>query len=127
MPKIEGDILATVENAMRFRSARQGVLAMNVANADTPGYKRVDLEFDAELARAGLERTSARHLAGSHEGPLGTQRVVDEQAAPRPDGNNVNPDREVVMVARNAAAFVQQAEVLSRLLALRRTAVTGGR
>lgn len=127
MPAIERDILATVENAMRFRSARQGVLAMNVANADTPGYKRSDLAFDARLARAALERANGRELGTSKEGPLGVRRFVDTEAVARPDGNNVNPDRETVLISRNATSFVQQAEVLSRLLALRRTAITGGR
>lgn len=126
MPAIESDILAVVENAMRYRSARQGVLAMNIANADTPGYKRTDLEFDARLARAALERSDARTLSTSREAPFGVRRVVDDAAA-RPDGNNVNPDRETVLLSRNAGAFVQQSEVLSRLLALRRTAITGGR
>lgn len=127
MPVIERDILATVENAMRFRSARQGVLSMNIANADTPGYKRSDVEFDARLAQAALRRNDARVLATSRDVPFGARRVVDTEAAARPDGNNVNPDREAVLLSRNAGAFVQQAEVLSRLLALRLTALTGGR
>jgi flagellar basal-body rod protein FlgB len=127
VPAIERDILATVENAMRQRAARQGVLAANVANQDTPGYKRADLEFvDALASATGLARTDARHITGSGDGPAGTKRVVDTSST-RPDGNNVNPDRELVLLSRNAGSFVQQSEVLSRLLALRRTAVTGGR
>jgi len=124
VPIVERDILSTVENALRFRSERQGVLAANVANADTPGYRRSDLEFDAALSRVGLARTDARHLGAAAE--PGTRRVLDD-APPRPDGNNVNPDREAVLLSRNAGSFVQQAEVLGRLLALRRTAITGGR
>jgi flagellar basal-body rod protein FlgB len=127
VPAIERDILTTVENAMRFRAARQGVLAENVANADTPGYRRGDLEFDARLAEATLARTRGTTTAGNAPpGPAGARYVLDESPA-RPDGNNVIADREVVLLTRNAGAFVQQAEVLSRLLALRRTAITGGR
>lgn len=126
MPAIERDILTTVENAMRFRAARQGVLAENVANADTPGYRRGDLEFDARLAEATLARTRGTTAGNTPPGPAGARYVLDESPA-RPDGNNVIADREVVLLTRNAGAFVQQAEVLSRLLALRRTAITGGR
>jgi flagellar basal-body rod protein FlgB len=126
VPAIERDILATVENAMRFRAARQGVLAENVANADTPGYRRGDLEFDARLAEATLARTRAATAGNASPGPAGA-RFVRDQSPVRPDGNNVIADREVVLLTRNAGAFVQQAEVLSRLLALRRTAITGGR
>ncbi len=126
MPAIERDILTTVENAMRFRAARQGVLAENVANADTPGYRRGDLEFDARLAEATLAGTRGTRAGNAPPGPVGARYVLDESPA-RPDGNNVIADREVVLLTRNAGAFVQQAEVLSRLLALRRTAITGGR
>ena len=38
-------------DAMRFRTARQGALAANVVNADTPGYRRVDVEFQDILQR----------------------------------------------------------------------------
>lgn len=122
MPNIERDVLATVENAMRYRVARQGVLAMNIANAETPGYRRGDLVFDEKLAAA--ERARSRGDAGPRV--LGTRHEIDGSPA-RPDGNNVIPDREAVLLTRNAGAFVQQAEVLSRLLALQRTAITGGR
>lgn len=122
MPRVENDVLATIENAMRYRVARQGVLAMNIANAETPGYRRGDLVFDEKLAAA--ER--ARGRGEGRERVIGTRYEIDDGPA-RPDGNNVIPDREAVLLARNAGAFVQQAEVLSRLLALRRTAITGGR
>jgi flagellar basal-body rod protein FlgB len=126
MADASGDVLAAVESAIRFRALRQSVLASNVANADTPGYRRVDVAFDAALERAGLVRTDAAHLGGGDPGQPGVRRVVERGPA-RPDGNDVNPDRELILVSRNAGVFVQQAEVLSRLLALRRTAVTGGR
>jgi flagellar basal-body rod protein FlgB len=127
MVAIEGTVLDRVEQALRFRSARQAVLAANVANADTPGYRRSDLVFVGALERAhGLARTDPRHVAGSSVAPAGARRELDDSPA-RPDGNNVNPDREPVLLARNASAFVQQTEVMSRLLTLRRIAVTGGR
>ena len=126
MPAIEPDILSTIENAMRFRAARQGVLAENVANVDTPGYRRGDLEFDAKLAEATLAKTRGVMTSTAGQGPIGARYVPDRSPA-RPDGNNVIEDREVVLLTRNAGAFMQQAEVLSRLLSLRRTAVTGGR
>jgi flagellar basal-body rod protein FlgB len=122
VPRVEPDLFATIENSMRYRVARQGVLAMNIANAETPGYRRGDLVFDERLAAAELARS--RDGAGGRA--LGTHYEIDDGPA-RPDGNNVIPDREAVLLSRNAGAFTTQAEVLSRLLALRRTAITGGR
>ena len=88
MPAIEPDILSTIENAMRFRAARQGVLAENVANVDTPGYRRGDLEFDAKLAEATLAKTRGVMTSTAGQGPIGARYVPDRSPA-RPDGNNV--------------------------------------
>lgn len=122
-----GETVDRVEAAMRFRSARQGVLAANIANADTPGYRGADLEFDAALARSALRPVTARpgHVALAAGAP--EWRLVDRRGAPRPDGNDVNADRELIELSRNASAFTQQSEVLSRLIALRQLALGRGR
>ena len=114
-----------LEQAMRQRMARQGVLSGNLANADTPGYRRFDLVFDDAMERRSvqIERTHDKHLgAGSSE--VGG-RLVRGPKGTRPDGNGVELDRELIEVSRNAGAFRDQAAVLSRLHTLRRIAVTG--
>lgn len=126
MPFATDDAISAVSSAMRFRVSRQGVLAANVANADTPGYQRADLVFDDALARVDVARTDPRHLQVVPEGGEGVRRVIERRAA-RPDGNSVNLDRELIVLSRNAGAFSEQAEVLSRLMMLRQVAVSGGR
>ena len=115
MSALFGSIFDSVEAAMRFRVARQGLLASNVANADTPGYRRVDLRFDAELAAAAAR--------GSRDAEVG--RLIRDRAPARIDGNNVNLDRELVSLSRNAGAFSEQAAVLGRMIELRRVAIGG--
>ena len=111
---------------MRFRVARQAALASNVSNADTPGYRRVDLDFDAVLNKAAvrLTRTDHRHLGPDTNGadPYPIQRGP---RGSRPDGNGVDLNHELIEFSRNAGAFRNQAEVLSRWLALHRIAITG--
>jgi len=121
-----GDGVATIESALRFRVARQGVLAANVANVDTPGYRRADLAFDRALARAGgaLRRTDPRHLDAPGAGAPGW-RLETGRGPTRPDGNDVSIDRELIALSRNASAFRQESEALSRLFALRQTAMGG--
>jgi len=120
-----GATVSAVEGAMRFRVARQAVLAANVANADTPGYRSAELAANDGPAKvAAPRRTHARHLGGA--GEAGWQ-VVAQGGAARPDGNDVDLDRELVAVSRNAGAFREQAEVLSRLFALRQLALGRGR
>jgi len=62
MSELFGATFERVEGAMRFRVARQSVLSGNVANADTPGYRRFDLKVDELLQDTPLSRTDARHL-----------------------------------------------------------------
>ena len=107
--------------------ARQGALAANVVNADTPGYRRVDLRFAGKLegARLGLARTDARHLGPGGSGYGDALRLERGPRGARPDGNGVDLQKELVTLSRNASAFSNQATVVSRLLALRRLPMTG--
>lgn len=125
-----GPTIPLVEESLRFRAARQAALSGNVANADTPGYRPVDLRFEALLgeADARLARTDPRHLPASGGGqaaPGSPYEVVREARGGGPDGNGVDLDQEALRLARNASAFRQQASVLSRLIALTRSAISG--
>ncbi len=120
---LEGAIPHLTE-AMRFRMNRQGALAANVVNADTPGYRRVDFEPLLTKAGARLQRTHPRHISGGGDSGY---RVVQGPRGSRPDGNGVELDREVIELTRNAGAFREQAAVLKRLLVMRRIAVTSER
>lgn len=124
MSGVFGKTVDSVEAAMRFRVARQTVLSGNIANADTPGYRRFDLALDEARHGMAITRTDPRHLGTG--GIRGTDWDVERgDYGDRPDRNGVDIDEELIAMSRNAGAFVQQAEVLSRLLALRRIAVTG--
>ncbi|MAE96032.1 MAG: flagellar basal body rod protein FlgB [Deltaproteobacteria bacterium] len=127
MPEIEKSAVVLLEQAMRFRAARQAVLSSNVANADTPGYRRVELEFKNQLDEAAhrLARTDASHLGPAGGGPAGDYTLRVGPRGTRPDKNGVELDAELVALNRNAGAFQDQAAVLARLHVLRRIAVTG--
>ena len=121
-----GDAIGPIEEQMKFRIARQAALASNLANADTPGYRRVDLHFGAVLDAMALElaHSDPRHLSGS--GHAGNYRVETGPKGTRPDGNGVNVDAEIIFANRNAGAFTDMANVMSRIIAIR-TAVLRAR
>jgi flagellar basal-body rod protein FlgB len=122
MNRLYGAAIPGLESEMRFRLARQGVLASNVTNSDTPGYRRFEMTFERELERAsGLQSTHERHLSSGADG----YRVVRGPRGTRPDGNGVDRDQEVIHMVRNAGAFQDSATVLSRIYAMRRMAATG--
>ncbi len=127
MNRLLAGAIPELEAAMRFRVARQGVLAANVSNADTPGYRRADLEFDRALDEAAgrLLRTHQNHLGVGAGTEGGNHRLTRGPFGTRPDRNGVDLDHELVLLSRNAGAFRDQAAVLNRLLALRRIGATG--
>lgn len=107
--------LAFVQNALHLRARRQGILAANLANADTPNYKARDLDFAAALKGAvgaaggalPLTRTSPRHLPGTADSASVVARAVKYRAAVQPsiDGNTVDPNIERAHFAENALHY----------------------
>ncbi len=85
--------------ALTVRSERMGVIASNIANAATPGYKARDIDFNASLdARLSRQRgaTAANPDAGM---------VWRRPTMPSLDGNTVELNREQVAFAENAVAY----------------------
>jgi flagellar basal-body rod protein FlgB len=125
---IASDEFRIFGDQMLYRVARQGVLAGNIANVDTPEYRRHDMKFadrlNAEVTR--LERTDPNHLRPDVGTRDGQYRIERGPRGTRPDGNGVNMDQELVEVSRNASAFTNQATVLARIVGLYRAAIGSG-
>jgi len=101
------------QNALNVRAFRQQLLASNIANADTPGYKARDIDFAAALREVTSGRAvSAVPLRASNDGHLGGA-TRDEPAAvlyrsaqqPSIDGNTVDMDVERNRFAENAVHY----------------------
>ena len=120
------DLKNLLEEAMAYRVARQSILASNVANVDTPGYKRADVDFAHTLDSAAikLSTTNPAHRGYATErGNPWTLRT--DRIATRSDGNGVDMDREAIELNRNAGAFEEMADFYTRLAYLTRVAITG--
>ncbi|MDP3516288.1 MAG: flagellar basal body rod protein FlgB [Pseudohongiella sp.] len=101
--------LGVHEQALVLRTQRTALLANNIANASTPGYKARDIDFQSILSQASnrnvrsvdVAKTNARHLGGFS---LSTQAEpmyrVPTQASL--DGNTVDEQIENAAFARNA-------------------------
>ncbi len=101
------DPLALAERRLHWLDRRQSVLAQNIANADTPGYRPRDLTpFQRELAgqmRLAMARTQPGHDAGNAASRLNA-RAERDAAEVAPDGNAVSLDREAMRVAETDTA-----------------------
>lgn len=102
------------QTALGLRAHRQQILAGNIANADTPGFKARDIDFQSALkaavtgrAEAGalpVATSSSRHMAGvGHTGPGRLMYRVPTQ--PSVDGNTVDMDVERAKFAENAMQY----------------------
>lgn len=123
MPSFGPDAMNALQTSMRFHMKRESLIAGNIANADTPGYRRRDISFDGVLSstKARLERTHSGHM---HPGGTAADPAVElGPRGTRPDKNGVDLDQELVTAHRNAGAFIDQANVLARLSTLVRTAI----
>lgn len=124
------DVALIMQRALDGAWRRHEALANNVANAETPGYKRVDLDFRSHLAEASskgptLLTTSPRHIVPSRaaqEWPLG-----QDHSTITPDGNSVDIDREMAEVSTNALYYSAVSGQLNAYLSLLRKAITEGR
>ena len=102
---------------------RQRVIATNVANADTPGYRARDLpEFEDSLYRSGrdLRTTRAGHLGGFSGTPA---RTVEVEGEPSPNGNTVSLEEEMVRSVDAKREFDLSLAVMQSGMNLMRTAI----
>ena len=97
---------------MTLVSVRQRLVASNIANADTPGYKTQDIDFESEL-RSSL---SANSVSPQEVSGLTTKN----------DGNNVDLDREARLLSENALRFSIASNLLHSKLKIMKMAIEGG-
>lgn len=96
--------------ALETYGRRAEVLAGNLANADTPGYKARDLDFKAILGgvvknELTLARSASGHLAASDRGLSNGELLYRVPLQPSADGNTVDTQTEQAQFAQNAIRY----------------------
>ena len=118
--------------ALKLRGYRNEVLATNIANADTPGYKARDFDFGAALAGAKQDgipmvRTDAQHLTTSGAKTLSTRDALAYRVPYQPslDGNTVESDIEQAAYAENVVGYQASLNFLNQKIRGIRGAIKG--
>lgn len=120
-------LFAALGEKMKWHQVRQGVLAENVANAETPGYRARDLEqfsFESQVgATLRLAGTQPGHISASSSatGHWGEKR--DSGFEVTPDGNSVTLEDEMMKVTANQMDYQTMTTLYSRSMRLIRTAL----
>jgi|TARA_R110002096_G_scaffold268308_2_gene461980 flagellar basal-body rod protein FlgB len=116
LTKQEQDMISTIdslfgvhEKGLIFRSKRAEVLASNMANADTPGYKARDFDFKSVLnqldgSQTSLRRTNANHV-GFDKSPATINLSYRIPNSASLDGNTVDVNAEQARYAQNALDY----------------------
>ena len=137
MPSISIDnVLGPLPSALRVRSDRAAVLASNLANADTPGYRARDLDFGEtlELAKSGLDRSRVLRSKPSRDNHIEIQPLVTESnnqrkyrtpLIPAVDGNTVDAQIERAEMNKNNVQLAAAVQFLDGRVRGLRTAITG--
>jgi flagellar basal-body rod protein FlgB len=107
-------VTQSLEAYLDLLSTRQKLVASNIANLDTPGYRTRDIDFQAEL-RTALGRVQSGQAVSDGATRVGAAAKEVEGLAVKNDGNDVQLDRESRLLAENAMRF----ELASALLASR--------
>lgn len=107
MDRISGQL----ERYLDLLSTRQKLVASNIANADTPGYRTQDIDFQSEFQNA----------------TAGTPNILEVAGLPvKNDGNNVSLDRESRLLAENALRFNVASSLLHSQISSLRAAIKEG-
>ncbi len=133
----ESNAIPVLERAVSFAEARNKVLAANIANAETPGWRRKDLRFgrfQEKLQEAIRERNEHPGRFVMNDGP--SDAMVDEgpfvlrrnnAGMLRHDGNNVDMEREMALLAQNSLYHQTLTALLRQKYGSLRSALSEGR
>ena len=113
-----------LERAIEGAGKRHEALAANLANANTPGYQRVDVDFHSALAAA----VGSGEAAGGALKSLSFAPTRDASAgATRADGSTVDVDAESAKLAANALEQQAAVQVAKARIAILQSAIGVGR
>ena len=118
------DISASGLSAQR---ARLDLITSNIANVDTPGFIRREVQFEEALAAAMQTARRAPQRASQVISSVNMRPREDHAAPARADGNNVDIDRELVSLAGNTLRFQAASELLAARVRTLRMAIQGNR
>ncbi|MEX0645729.1 MAG: hypothetical protein WD076_10485 [Parvularculaceae bacterium] len=131
MDLLKSPLMTALVARLDFLAARTGVIAENIANADTPDYAARDVKapnFQKFIGAPALKVTDPRHIA---QAPSGGSAAVRTVAAPDPDaalnGNKVSIETQMMKLSETRMDYQLASTVYRKGIELIRLAARGGR
>lgn len=125
-------VVDAVKTGLDATVLRHKVLSNNIANVNTPHFRRSDIDFSAFLAsqnsKLPISTTHRKHLSGRHSSNSLDLSVSQETGTIMGnDQNNVDIDREMALVLENQIHYLAMTDAINRNLSLLRSAINEGR
>ncbi|MFT4413556.1 flagellar basal body rod protein FlgB [Fredinandcohnia humi] len=129
--KLFSNTIRSLENALDYSALRQKVISNNIANVDTPNYKAKDVSFKNQLAieiesQMRANRTSDKHFEFSTSNRVSRQQFTKTDTAYNHNGNNVDIDKEMALLAENQIYYNAVTERISGKFNSLKTVIKGG-
>ena len=115
--------LDAMQHALSLASKRVTMLHANLANANTPGYKRKDIDFNISLDEA-LGKSSASRIGDMTEA---TRQAESDQTSINADGNNVDMEKEVQGIAETQLRFTALSQMAAAYFSDLKSAIREGK
>ena len=109
-------MLQQLTGFLELTNQRQQLIASNMANIDTPGYHTKDLNFQSAMQQVVSQGTVNLEPASLEEAGL----------PERPDGNNVNIDRESLLLSQTQLQYQMGVQLIKSQFSTLLTAIKGG-
>ncbi len=125
--------MGLLAEALDVRSERHRVIAANIANQDTPGYKSMEVNFKEALGSASgaltlaPQRTDPAHLSPAGNAAAPTHATVSPGPSHRLDGNTVKAEQEMAKLAENTLLYTATTQMITSKFRAIRTAIKEGR
>ncbi|MBF0260930.1 MAG: flagellar basal body rod protein FlgB [Magnetococcales bacterium] len=120
-------------NLMNLRHRRQEIIASNIANVDTPGYKARRLEFEDVLRDSmpvgdelPVARTARQHMPMAMHIPVEGELQEVETAIPKGDQNSVDLEQEMARQSANQLLYNYAAQSMNSQISNLRMVIQGG-
>jgi len=126
--------LDTLSKSMHYRQLNQNLITSNIANAETPNFKALNLDFESALqnvveGRNKMTATNKKHYelsGGIGKDVLGAQIYQDPDFSPSNDLNTVDIEKEMTRLTANQIMFDAATKLMNKKLGLLKYAISEG-
>ncbi|MGE4352113.1 MAG: flagellar basal body rod protein FlgB [Bdellovibrionales bacterium] len=129
MSMMDGGIMTLMKDKLSYLSQRQAVLAQNVANANTPGYKAKDLapftSFAQEMqaASTGMKVSNDKHITPASMSGVNVASKKMRSFEVSPTGNSVDLEQQMMEVSATTVEFQADTSILHKFMSMIKQAI----